>query len=275
MFQDIAPHILNIGYKNREPAENDFLVSYKDNKVLVYEDEEKVFPTVSDIRRLYNINTKQFINLFDIDDNGFFLLSDQLPETKNLAYQDIRTFRHRQPSWLSFGGATAIHLARWYENNRFCGKCSKPLVSKEDERALCCPDCGLIIYPRINPVIMVGITDGDKLLLTKYAYADYKNYSLVAGFVEIGETLEDTVKREVMEEVGLKIKNIRYYKSQPWAFSESILIGFFADVDGNSEPVIDEKELSEAAWFHRNEIPAGNSTFSLTWDMIEQFRKEN
>jgi len=97
---------------------------------------------------------------------------------------------------------------------------------------------------------MVGIIkNGEKLLLTRYAHSDYKNYSLVAGFMEIGETLEEAAKREVMEEVGLKVKNLRYYKSQPWAFSESILVGFFADAEGNTEPFPMEKSFRKLFGF--------------------------
>lgn len=83
----------------------------------------------------------------------------------------------------------------------------------------------------------------------------YRGYALIAGFVEIGETFEDTVRREVMEEVGLKVKNIRYYKSQPWAFSDSEMIGFFAELDGDDRIVLQEDELSEAGWFTREDIP--------------------
>lgn len=276
MFQEIQPHVLDNQYKKRKPVQNDYLVSYKDNKVLVYEDDELVFPTISEISQLYHIDIEQLTYLFDIDNQGFFLFPKELSENGELKYQDISVFRKKQPVWLSFGGATAMHLARWYENNRFCGKCSQPMDRKEDERALCCPNCGLINYPKINPVIIVGITNGDQLLLTKYAHSEYKRYSLVAGFMEIGETLEDTVKREIMEEVGLKVKNIRYYKSQPWAFSESLLAGFFADVDGDPAPVIDMNELSEAVWVSRDEMPVDDSSlFSLTWDMIECFRQGN
>jgi NAD+ diphosphatase len=273
MFQEIYPHILNIQHKNRQPLPNDYLLIYKDDKVLIYEEGEAVFPTISKAVQLYNIDTGNLIYLLDIDDTSFFLLQDNLSETEKLTYQDIRTFRTRQPSWICFGGATAMHLARWYENNRFCGKCTHSMNHKTDERALYCPECGLVIYPRINPVVMVAVVDNDRLLLTKYANSNYKGYSLVAGFMEIGETLEDTVKREVMEEVGLKVKNIRYFKSQPWAFSESVLVGFFVDVDGNPEPVVDGIELSEATWFPRSELPADGSNFSLTWEMIDWFRQ--
>jgi len=273
MFQEIGPHILNNQFKKRIPAQDDFFIGYNENKILVYENEKLVFPTISEAEIIYHIDTNRLVYLFDIDNKAFYLLSDRLPETESLKYEDISVFRRKEPLWLSFGGATAMHLARWYENNKFCGKCSNHLIQMDTERALQCPVCGLINYPRINPVIIVGITDGDKLLLTKYAHASYRNYSLVAGFMEIGETLEDTVRREVMEEVGLKVKNIRYFKSQPWAFSESLLVGLFADVDGETELILDTNELSEAAWFSREEIPTGDSVFSLTWDMIERFRQ--
>ena len=273
MFQDITPHTLNIGFTNRMPGDRDYLVSYKDGRVLVYVEDGVIFPTLAELRNFHAIDPGKLTYLFDMDGRGFYLLAEGLPETPGLEYHGIRFFRDRNPAWLCFGGATAVHLARWYENNRFCGKCAGQMARKADERALYCPDCGLVVYPRINPVVIVGITDGDRILLTKAAHSEYTNYALVAGFMEIGETLEDTVRREVMEEVGLKLKNIRYYKSQPWAFSESILTGFFADVDGDTAPILDEKELSEARWFHRSEIPVENAPFSLTWELIERFRQ--
>jgi NAD+ diphosphatase len=110
--------------------------------------------------------------------------------------------------------------------------------------------------------------------MTRYADRPYKKLSLVAGFMEIGETLENTIKREVMEEVGLRVKNIRYFKSQPWAFSQSLLVGFFADLDGNSNVNLDFQELSEAMWLSRDEIPLNDSTISLTAGMVEAFRND-
>lgn len=239
MFQDIVPHTLNISYQNLKPKDDDYLTSYNSNLVLIHEDTTFHFPAITDILLHHRINSDRLIYLFDIDGKKFFLNPDSLPEISNFKYQDVRSFRNRQPGWLCFGAATAMHLARWYENNQFCGKCACRMLSKEEERALCCPECGLVIYPGINPVIIVGITDNDRLLLVKNANSEYKDYGLVSGFMEVGETLEDCVKREVMEEVGLTVRNISYYKSQPWAFSESILAGFFAEVDGNPEPVPD------------------------------------
>jgi NAD+ diphosphatase len=119
----------------------------------------------------------------------------------------------------------------------------------------------------------VGVTNGDKLLITRYA--KNRNYSydaLVAGFTEIGETFEETVAREVGEEVGLKIKNIRYYKSQPWGYSGSILAGFFCDVDGSDQVCLDESELSSAVWTERSQITGQPDGFSLTNDMMMAFK---
>lgn len=129
-----------------------------------------------------------------------------------------------------------------------------------------------MVYPRINPAVIVGVTNGDKLLLTKYNGREYKKYALVAGFNEIGESLEETVRREVMEETGLRVKNIRYYKSQPWGFTDNILAGYFCEVDGTDEIEVDMQELSVAKWVSREEIPTSLEELSLTNEMISVFR---
>ena len=135
-----------------------------------------------------------------------------------------------------------------------------------------CGACGNMEYPKICPAVIVGVTDGDRLLMSKYAGRAYKNYALIAGFTEIGETVEQTVAREVMEEVGLKVKNIRYYKSQPWAFTDTLLMGFYCDLDGSDAIRLDENELAVAEWFTREEIPEPVSQESLTNEMILRFK---
>lgn len=127
-------------------------------------------------------------------------------------------------------------------------------------------------FPKICPAVIVGVTDGNRILMSKYAGRTYKNYALIAGFTEIGETVEQTVAREVMEEVGLKVKNIRYYKSQPWAFTDTLLMGFYCDLDGADTITLDENELALAQWFDREDIPEVLSTESLTNEMILRFK---
>ena len=135
-----------------------------------------------------------------------------------------------------------------------------------------CDHCQIHEYPKICPAVIVAVINGDRILMSKYAYGTYRRYALLAGFAEVGETIEETVKREVFEEVGLHVKNLRYYKSQPWSFSDSLLLGFFAEVDGSGEIHRDEKELAEAGWFTREEIDIDDSTISLTNEMIRKFR---
>ena len=118
----------------------------------------------------------------------------------------------------------------------------------------------------------MGVYNGDRLLLTKYAGRPYKNFALVAGFAEIGESLEQTVRREVKEEVGLNVKNIKFYKSQPWPFTDTILAGFFAELDGDDTITLQEDELSLGVWMDRKDIPPEKLKISLTGEMMEAFR---
>ena len=121
--------------------------------------------------------------------------------------------------------------------------------------------------------MIVGILNGDKLLMSKYAGRSYRSYALIAGFIEIGESAEQTVQREVMEEVGLKVKNIRYYKSQPWGFTDSLLFGYFCELDGDDTISLDTNELSQAGWYTRDEITLEDDYLSLTREMILQFKE--
>ena len=127
-------------------------------------------------------------------------------------------------------------------------------------------------YPKISPAVIIAVTDGNRILMSKYAGREYKKYALLAGFNEIGETIEETVKREVMEEVGLQVKNITYYKSQPWSFSDTLLLGFFCELDGEDKITLDQEELALAQWFEREEIPVKEDDLSLTNEMMIAFK---
>lgn len=137
---------------------------------------------------------------------------------------------------------------------------------------LYCEKCGLMEFPKICPATIIAVRDGNRLLLSKYAGRAYKKYALLAGYTEIGETIEETVKREVMEEVGLKVKNIQYYKSQPWSFSDTLLMGFYCDLDGEDKITLDQDELALAEWFEREDLPEVTSDESLTNEMIQMFK---
>ena len=130
------------------------------------------------------------------------------------------------------------------------------------------------VYPHISPAVIVAVTDGKRLLMARSKTSSYKRYGLIAGFVEFGESFEDTVKRELQEEVGICVKNLRYYKSQPWAFSGAEMVGFLAELDGDDTLTVDENELTEAKWFSRDDIPASESNISIAQELIETVRSQ-
>lgn len=269
MIQDIAPHKYHVAYEKCKPTENDILIVFKEDEILVREENGRTwFPAVGELPISGDM---QF--LFRIDDTNLFMI-ESTQEYDNWYYVGQEYFRSAFPMWKAFAGITSIQIRRWYMSNKFCSCCGNKMSMGVNERSLVCNNCGRTVYPTISPCVIVALTDGDKLLLTKYnrKHSSYTHYALIAGYTEVGETFEDTVRREVMEEVGLKVKNIRYYKNQPWSFSDSLLMGFFAEVDGDSKITMDRGELSEAVWMQRDQIPKSVSNISLTNEMIELFR---
>lgn len=276
MIHDIEPHQFDNTYIHKKPQKGDYLLYYRENHVfLIHEDELLRIPKYHEFLKITEMGQVVCEYLFCIDEHSYFLVLDNLIEKiEEQKMYKIDIFREIQPKHMSFAGVTGAQVYRWRKNRRFCGHCGGKMDHSVDERALICNACGLIEYPKISPAVIVAIVDGDKLLMTKYANGNYKKYALVAGFVEIGESFEAAVQREVFEEVGLRVKNIQYYKSQPWAFSDSEMIGYFAELDGDNKVTLQEEELSEAVWFSREEIPVENSNFlSISHEMIDVFRK--
>ena len=271
MLQDIAPHVFNGAFTPRMPTANDAVVVLRNNQVLTTSTHDVLdLPRYAMLALPPDHAPLQY--LMSVDDLAFFFYPNPLEASEQLQYRAPRLFREQAPQWLAFACVTACHVAHWYDTRRFCGKCTTPLQHKANERALVCPACKTEEYPKIAPAVIVGIYDRSRILLTRYAQSPYQRYALVAGFVEIGETLEDAIHREVAEEVGLGVKNLRYVKSQPWGITDSLLMGFFAELDGPDTVTLDQTELSEARWFERTEIPTDGSTISLTWTLIEAFR---
>lgn len=272
MINDIFPAQLKIEYENTLPTDKDALIVFCEDKALVRLCEgEFFFPSVGEFSEYKD----EMLYLFKLNDERFFLLNlNNIEPGGDYTLENMEWFRTAQPQYKAFAVVTAHHISEFYSSNRFCGCCGAKLVHSKNERAMCCNACGKIYYPQIAPSIIVAVTDGDRLLLTKYnsAHSAYKKYALVAGYCETGESAEDTVRREVMEEVGLKVKNITYYKSQPWGFTGTLLLGYFAELDGSDKVTMDESELSKAKWFNRGDIPQTDSNISLTNEMIEKFR---
>ena len=276
MIQDIAPHTYHNEYKPSAPDKDCFILAYEKGSILLprqERDADITFPRFRELEEKIADLYSNYIYLFSIDDQRFYLIPELdtslLPDYE---FQDVRILRTAQPQHLAFAGITGHQLFQWYSKRRYCGCCGKPMVHSQKERMMECPSCGNQEYPVLCPAVIVGITNGDKIILSKYEGRRFKRYALIAGFAEIGETIEETVHREVMEEVGLKVKNLRYYKSQPWSFSGTLLFGFYCDLDGDDTLTVDHSELSMASWFNREDIPDEGDNISLTKEMMMAFK---
>ena len=256
MIQDIEPKFLYNQYvREPSPKPSDRLILYRDRSLLCEADEKQHilrFPELKDA-----VFSKEHLQyLFSIDEVGYYALKEPLWEDfreqnerlvsskRFLSGTDIREL-DPIPISDAYAGFTALHLMDWYHANRFCGTCGHSLNIDKEERAMYCPVCQKKIYPRINPAVIVGIMNGDRILISQYK-RNYAHNALIAGFTEIGETVEQTVHREVMEETGLKVKHLRFYKSQPWGVAGELLMGFFCEVDGDDTIHLDNIELKIA-----------------------------
>lgn len=274
MIQEIAPHQYDNAYKPEAPDKKSIALYYEEGKCLVnLSPSGMCFPRFEELEGLNPEIYEAYTYLFTIDQDKYYLVADiKQGALSKFTLENIEIFRQEEPRYLAFAGITGYQLYRWYQSRRFCGKCGSKMKPDTKERMMYCEKCGNMEYPKICPAVIIAVTDGNRLLMSKYAGRTYKKYALLAGFAEIGETVEETVKREVMEEVGLKVKNLRYYKSQPWSFTDTLLLGFYCELDGEDRITLDEEELALAEWFEREEIPEVSSCESLTNEMMMKFK---
>ncbi len=274
MIQDIQPHHYNNQYRPVPPDPDCYAMYYEPHTAMLRKTPEGIeFPRFRDLERLNEEIYDESIYLFTIDEERYYLVQDiNRAPLSPFTMENTEIFREAEPRYLSFAGITGYQLHNWYESHKYCGRCGHIMKRDGKERMLYCEACHNMEFPKICPAVIIGVTDGNRILMSKYAGRAYKKYALLAGFTEIGETVEETVAREVMEEVGLKVKNIRYYKSQPWSFSDTLLMGFYCDLDGDGAITLDREELALAEWFDREDIPDHMSTESLTNEMIMKFK---
>ncbi len=267
MIQDIYPSVFYNEYTDTSPEKDSYIIIFRDESVLVKD--ELCFPKYCEFKKI-----SEPVYMFSIDKTAYFLSEDTTDIPEGFSFIPILQARRIKLSTNknAFALYDAYHLYKWYKSSKYCGNCGEKTVHDKTERAMYCPSCKEKIYPRINPAVIVGVINGDKLLLTKYK-TGYAHNALVAGFTEFGETLEQTVEREVMEETGIKVKNIRYYKSQPWGIALDILVGFFCEADGNDKITMDDSELKQADWIKREDIVLQPNEYSLTNEMMKMFKE--
>jgi NAD+ diphosphatase len=186
---------------------------------------------------------------------------------------DLYSFfgRASEVEWMVAG--RAVQLVEWARTHRFCGRCGIPTEPQAGERAMKCPSCGLLAFPRLAPAMITLVTRGDQVLLARGVQFRSPVYSCLAGFVEPGESLEGAVVREVREEVGVEVGNVRYWGSQPWPFPHSLMVGFTA-VWRSGEIDIDPAEIVDAQWFYRDELPPIPPRMSIARKLIDAWLTE-
>lgn len=197
-------------------------------------------------------------------------VNDKTPIPNNLELHGIRgMFNHLDEDLFKLT-LKAYHVVDWDRNYQFCERCGAKTINKDNENAKRCTVCGNISFLRISPAVIVMVTKGDYILLARAHYFNDGMYSVLAGFVEPGETLEDTVKREINEEVGIFVKDIRYFGSQPWPFPDSLMIAFTAKHAGG-DIRIDKTEIADAQWFDYKNLPIIPGKISIARKMIDWF----
>lgn len=241
------------------PDSEDYLFVFNENRELYLDDDEKLPKSLDN----FDINFCLYIGTY-CDKKAFAANVKTEEEYCNLA--DVYEFNHD----LYHIASRAVLVNDWYNIFQYCGHCGAKNVIDEKDMMMKCLECGQVHYPRIAPAIIVAITKDDKLLMARHSYHKNHPYTIIAGFVEPGENLEEAVEREIDEEVGIKVKNITYQKSQSWPFPNSLMIGFTAEYE-SGELKIDDDELIEAKWFSRDEIKNHPSDISISHWLIDNF----
>jgi NAD+ diphosphatase len=264
----------------RKPA---YWFIFEGDKLLVLSNDEAEVPLAPDLSHLGITPVRQHYlgylengQLQQIDCYAAEIAPDT-PLPDGMIADGLRQLYPRIGDLLFSLAGRAIQVVTWDRTHQFCGQCGTPTENLAHERAKCCPACGLISYPRLSPAIIIAVvrhTDqGNRLLLARNQRFPPGRYSVIAGYVEPGETLEECARREVCEEVGIQIKNIRYFGSQPWPFPNSLMIGFTAEYAGG-ELALEEDEIADAGWFAADALPSLPPKMSIAHRLIDWFVAE-
>jgi len=246
--------------------QDELLIKVQDGKVLI--------PNEADIKNL-DIN---LINLdFLTSENNTELLFGEIHDTTNIRFpfqfSKLRSLIGQINDILFNLGAKALHLTSWNNTYKYCNKCGALVKNKEDERAKICPTCGFVNYPKISPAIITAVIKDKKILLAHNVNFPEKRYGVLAGFVEPGETFEDCVAREVFEETSIRVKNIKYFGSQPWPFPDSLMVSFICEYD-SGEIKVDDVEITDASWYSSDELPNIPPKGTIARKLIDWFVSE-
>jgi NAD+ diphosphatase len=256
-----------------EPA---WWFAFREESLLVHEDSPsvRILSAVNFSDLGLEASSQHYLGLLD----GRRCFAVELPNDatapEGMVFEGLRQVFEQVDEDLFWVGARAVQIVEWERTHKFCGRCGVPTELQTSERARKCPRCGLLHYPRLSPAVIVLIERGDRVLMARSRRFPSGMFSVLAGFVEPGESLEEAIVREVKEEVGISLRDLRYFGSQPWPFPHSLMIGFTASYAGG-EIVIDATELEEAGWFTAGQLPQLPGKISIARKLIDWFIAKN
>ncbi|MGV0035455.1 MAG: NAD(+) diphosphatase [Candidatus Azotimanducaceae bacterium WSBS_2022_MAG_OTU7] len=257
-----------------EAPEQSYHIVMSDGEVLGVDGQHPWRPLTGDEFRWCGLNAVTSHYLGDLGGTPIYAIEvdPDAEEPQGYGFEALWSFLTivEQPVFYLIGRAKQV--IEWHQQHHFCGACGQVTSTIPVDRSRKCESCNIAFYPRLSPSIIVLINKGDEILLAKNAHARGNFYGTLAGFVEPGESIEETVHREVFEEVGLKVKNLRYYSSQSWPFPNSLMLGFHAEYD-SGELVLQEEEIADAQWFHYNDLPHKPAMMSISGWLIDDFIK--
>jgi len=241
---------------------------WRDDRILARKSDPPTLPTLSDVTRLGLDGTRHYLGRYQAIDCLTLRVTTEAAEPDGWQWLGLRSLFMQLPDPLLALAGRASQVAEWDRSHRYCGRCGAATLDKPDERAKQCPACGYVAYPRVSPAMMVLVTRGRELLLARANRFPNSTYSALAGFVEGGESIEDCIHREVREEVGVEVGNLRYFASQSWPFPHSLMIAFNAEyVSGEARPCDDE--IADVQWFKLDALPQLPGPVSISRKLID------
>lgn len=259
----------------KENDSNTYWLIFNSDKLLVkIVDNETIIPTAKNIEELkvFPISI-HYLGL--LNEHNCYAVKTNSNETQNsnMCFKPLKSLYDDLDEDIFLLAGKAIQIVKWEETHKYCGRCGTPTDTIKGQYAKVCPKCGFISYPRISPAVITAVIKDGQILMAHNKSFPGNRHSVIAGFVEPGETLEECVQREISEEVGIKVKNIKYFASQPWPFPNSLMVGFVAEYE-SGEIAVDGDEITRASWFKPLDNVELPSKMSIARQIIDWYREK-